>query len=91
MTTAEYVRWAHDNCPEPLQEVRSSFAQAWAEYEEVDRRLGDQAEHNDFLTRVMWMEITIRAHRLGWTVEDLEQQRWPLPGTARIGDVLSRS
>jgi hypothetical protein len=81
MTTAEYIQWARDNCETPVAPDQASFDEAREAYDEVDHRLGDEAEGDDFLTRTLWMEITIRLAQLGWTVEEFEDTRWPVPNT----------
>lgn len=89
MTTSEYIQWAQENCPEPVSATKSSFEVAWAEYEAVEDRLGGIAEDGDAMSRMLWMEITIRVHRLGWAVSELENRRWPITGTAKVKNILS--
>lgn len=88
MTSDEYIAWAATTCPVVPSETKAPFAVAWAEYDSVDARLGDLADGDDFLSRVLWLEITLRVHRLGWTVEEVESARWPVRNTARVRNVL---
>lgn len=90
MTTAEYIQWARENCTTPVAQERSSFDSAREAYDEVDARLGDEAEGNEFLTKALWMEITIRLAQLGWTVEEFEDERWPVPNTKAVVAQLIR-
>ena len=86
--TADYIAWAQLWCPEPVAPHRAAFTDAQIAYDAVDERIGDDAEYDDFLSRVLWLETAIRLARLGWTVLDLENARWPVPQTARIADLI---
>lgn len=90
VTTDDLIEWARLWCPEPVAPTRASFAQATKAYDEADERIGDDAEGDDFLTRVLWIETSIRLARLGWTVRQLEDARWPVPRTALISDLMRR-
>jgi hypothetical protein len=81
--TDDYIAWAQEWCPEPVAREQGSLARARAEYDSVDDRIGDEAEEDDFLTRVLWLETAIRLARVGWTVAELEEARWPVRGASR--------
>lgn len=83
-TTAEWIAWARGFAPEPMALVRLEYELARQAYDGVDARLGDDAEGDEFLTKVMWLEITIRLAKLGWTVEEFEDARWPVSNTMGI-------
>ena len=78
------IAWARDNCPVPISVEKQPYEEAKKAYDAVDERLGDDAEEDEFLTKAMWMEITIRLAKLGWTVEELEDARWPVPHSKGI-------
>ena len=63
----------------PLASMRRRFSEAVTAYDAVDERLGDDAEGDGDLSKILWMETTIRLAQLGWTVEDFENERWPVP------------
>jgi len=90
MRTDDYIAWAQLWCPESVAPVRRSLTEAAAAYDLVDGRLGDDAEGDDFLTRVLWLETTVRLARLGWTVQELENARWPIPRAVRVADLVRR-
>lgn len=72
----------------PLASMRRRYSEAKAAYDEVDGRLGDDAEGDEFLSKALWMETTIRLAQLGWTVEDFENERWPVKGRANLSALL---
>ena len=76
--------WAQENCPVPVAKTRSPFQEAKVAYDEVDLRLGDEAENDSFVAKAMWLEIAIRLARMGWTIDEFEGTRWPLQGTAKV-------
>lgn len=86
--TSDYITWAQMWCPEPIAPEAVPVHEAFALYDAVDERLGDDAEHDDFLTRALWLETAIRLARVGWTINGLEAARWPVPNTARIMEIL---
>lgn len=86
--TDDYIAWAQLWCPEPVAAVRAPFQAAVRAYDAADERIGDEAEHDDFLTRIMWLETAIRLARLGWTIWDLENARWPVTRAARVQDLI---
>lgn len=86
--TDDYVAWAQTWCPEPVARDRISVREGAAIYDSVDERLGDEAEGDDFLTRVLWLETAIRLARVGWTIEALEDARWPLPHTVCAAELM---
>lgn len=89
MTTSDFIEWATTWAPDPNPE-RAPFREAIATYDDVDDRLGDVAEGDDFLTRAMWMEAAIRLARIGWKIREVEDLRWPLSGgSARVADLLA--
>jgi hypothetical protein len=85
--TDDYIVWATTWGPTPA-EVRAPLQIAIAAYDEVDARLGDLAEGDDFLTRSLWLEVSLRLARLGWSIAEVEARRWPLQGASRIGEAL---
>lgn len=88
MGTDDYIAWAQLWCPETVTSERCPLGEAAEAYDLVDGRLGDDAEGDDFLTRVLWLETVVRLARLGWTVPELEDARWPVPRTARVHDLI---
>jgi len=88
MTVDEYIEWAQLACPEPISPKAVSIQEAAAIYDDVDGRLGDEAEKDDFLTRVLWLETAIRLARVGWTILRLEDARWPIPNTANVAFLM---
>lgn len=86
--TSELIAWAREHCPEPVAPRRSSFEAAKREYDAVDERIGDEAEHDPDLAKILWMETTIRLARLGWTVDEFEDHRWPVRNAKNIRDLL---
>lgn len=88
MKTDELIAWARENCPEPLAAEQSPFEEAKAEYDAVDERLGDDAESDPFLRKILWMETTIRLARLGWSVETFENERWPVQNMKKLGRLI---
>ena len=91
LSTKELIAWARDNCPVPVASLPRTFNEAKAAYDGVDERLGDDAEGDEFLSKALWMETTIRLAHLGWTVERFEDVRWPVRGHGNIVDALYRS
>jgi hypothetical protein len=85
--TSDYIEWATTWAPAPSTE-RSPFHVAVALYDEVDARLGDVAEHDEFFTRVLWLETAIRLAQVGWTIVEVEAHRWPLQGKSHIVDLV---
>jgi hypothetical protein len=77
-STDEYIEWAQGLCPEKIADERAPLAEACAEYDAVDERIGDDAESSEFLTRVLWLETAIRLARIGWGIKELEDARWPV-------------
>lgn len=88
--TDDYIAWAQLWCPEPVASEQAPLVEAAAEYDEVDGRIGDDAERSEFLTRVLWLETAIRLARLGWRIDDLEAARWDI-GYAGHAAALIRS
>jgi hypothetical protein len=86
--TADYIEWAQFWCPEPIVPEPVSVQEAARIYDDVDERLGDDAEDDDFLTRVLWLETAIRLAQVGWTIPRLEDARWPVPNTANVLDLM---
>lgn len=86
--TDDYIAWAELWCPEAVAETRAPLTEAARAYDLVDRRLGDDAETCEFLTRVLWLETAIRLARLGWTITGVEDARWPRSRRISIGDLL---
>ena len=86
--TDDYIAWAQTWCPEPVATERVSVREGAVLYDLVDERLGDEAENDDFLTRVLWLETAIRLARVGWTIEALENARWPLPHTVCVAALM---
>jgi hypothetical protein len=87
-TTDDYIAWAQFWCPEPVAEKRSSLVKAAAAYDDVDERLGDDAETSEFLTRALWLETAIRLARLGWRINEIEAERWPVGHSGRVAALL---
>lgn len=88
--TDDYIAWAQFWCPEAVAPDRGSLDEVCREYDDVDARIGDDAERDDFLTRVLWLETAIRVARQGWTIEEVEAARWPV-GTGTSAAALIRS
>ena len=86
--TDEFIAWARDNCPLAVRDVRSSLQEAKAAYDAVDNRLGDDAEHDEFMSKILWMETTVRLAQLGWTVEEFEEAMWPKSNAAGVLNTL---
>lgn len=74
----DYIAWAQFWCPVPVAPDRAPLREAAAAYDDVDNRLGDDAETSEFLTRALWLETAIRLARLGWGIKELEDARWPV-------------
>ena len=87
-TSDEYIAWARDNCPLAVRDIRASLQEAKAAYDAVDNRLGDDAEYDEFLSKILWMETTVRLAQLGWTVEDYEDAMWPKSHAAGVLNAL---
>ena len=90
MATDDYIAWAQTWCPEPVASERGALDDAKGAYDAVDERIGDDAEHDDFLTRVLWLETAIRLARLGWTIRELEDCRWPVSGAGVVHELVRR-
>jgi hypothetical protein len=88
--TNDYIAWAQAWCPEPVAPESVPMRDAAVIYDDVDGRLGDAAEDDDFLSRVLWLETGIRLARVGWTIAALEDARWPLPHTARVMEIIQK-
>ena len=86
--TNDYIEWAQTWCPQPVAPEPAPLSEASRIYDEVDGRLGDEAENDDFLTRVLWLETAIRLAKVGWTISDLEAARWPVSNTAAVAAAL---
>lgn len=84
----DYIAWAQFWCPEPVAAERVPFQKGAAIYDAVDARIGDEAEGDDFLTRILWLETAIRLARVGWTILGLEDARWPIAHRASIRDLI---
>jgi hypothetical protein len=82
------IAWAKENCPLAVREIRASLQEAKEAYDAVDNRLGDDAEFDEFLSKVLWMETTVRLAQLGWTVEEYEDAMWPKSGAAGVLNAL---
>lgn len=78
MGTDDYIAWAQFWCPVPVAPTKAPIRTAALAYDEVDARLGDDAESSEFLTRVLWLESAIRLAALGWRINELEEARWPV-------------
>lgn len=88
MSTLDYIVWAQTWCPEPIAPEPVSLQEAARIYDAVDERIGDDAEEDDFLTRVLWLETAIRLARVGWTIAALENARWPMPRSILMEDLI---
>jgi hypothetical protein len=88
--TDEIIAWAKENCPLAIRDIRAPLQDAKAAYDAVDNRLGDDAEHDEFLSKILWMETTVRLAQLGWTVEEFESAMWPTSGAAGVLNSLMR-
>lgn len=88
MNTDGYITWAQTWCPVPVAPRPVALPTAAKIYDDVDARLGDEAEGDDFLTRVLWLETAIRLARVGWTIEGLEAARWPMSHTVAMATIL---
>jgi len=84
----DYIVWAQTWCPEPIAPEPVSLQEAARIYDAVDERIGDDAEEDDFLTRVLWLETAIRLARVGWTIAALENARWPMPRSILMEDLI---
>lgn len=73
-----------------MRDIRASLQEAKAAYDAVDNRLGDDAEYDEFLSKVLWMETTVRLAQLGWTVEDYEDAMWPKSNAVGVLNALRR-
>lgn len=71
-----------------MASTRSTFEMARLEYDGVDERIGDDAEDDPLLAKILWMETTIRLARLGWSVEEFEDHRWPVSNRKNIKRLL---
>jgi hypothetical protein len=71
-----------------VRDVRASLQEAKAAYDDVDNRLGDNAEHDEFMSKILWMETTVRLAQLGWTVEEFEEAMWPKSNAAGVLNAL---
>jgi hypothetical protein len=85
--TTDYIVWATTWAPSASSE-RAPSRLARSIYDEVDERLGDEALDDDFLTRVLWLEMAIRLARIGWTILEVEEHIWPVHSGARVAEVL---
>lgn len=88
--TDDYIAWATTWSPKPASD-RAPLRVATGIYDEVDDRLGDDATGDDFLTRVLWLEMSIRLARVGWTIADVENARWPMQSASGLASVLRRA
>lgn len=88
--TLKYIAWAREHCPVPVASVRAEYEEARIAYDDVEDRLGDDAENDDFLSKLLWMETTIRLAQLGWTVEEFEDARWPVSNKQHVIEALLR-
>ena len=86
--TNDYIAWAQFWCPQPVAPEPVSVQDAAVIYDDVDGRLGDDAEEDDFLTRVLWLETAIRLAQAGWTIPRLEDARWPVSNAAHVLDLM---
>lgn len=86
--TESYIVWAQTWCPEPLAPEALSLRKAAGIYDLVDGRLGDDAEGDDFLTRILWLETAIRLARAGWTIAALEDARWPVSHAIKVAHLI---
>lgn len=86
--TNDYITWAQMWCPQPVALNPLSLQEAARVYDEVDDRLGDDAEGDDFLTRVLWIETAIRLAQVGWTIPQLEGARWPVSNAVNVLDLM---
>jgi len=64
------------------------LSDACAVYDEVDTRLGDDAETSEFLTRALWLETAIRLARLGWRIDEVETARWPVAHAGQVAELM---
>lgn len=88
MSTNDYIEWAQTWCPVPVAPEPVALHEAATVYDDVDGRIGDDAEDDDFLTRVLWLETGIRLAEVGWTISGLENARWPAPRTTLVADLI---
>ena len=88
MLTNDYIAWAQCWCPTPIAPEPVSIQDAAVVYDDVDGRLGDDAEEDDFFARVLWLETAIRLAQVGWTIPRLEDARWPVPNTANVTELM---
>lgn len=88
MNTNDYIVWAQTWCPVAVAPEPVPLHEAALIYDEVDGRLGDDAEDDDFLSRVLWLETAIRLALVGWTIQALEAARWPVSNMAVMTTVL---
>jgi len=86
--TSDYIEWAQTWCPLPVASEPVPLTEAMKIYDAVDLRLGDDAEGDDFLTRVLWLETAIRLAKVGWTISELEAARWPVSNIAAMTAAL---
>jgi len=86
--TNDYIVWAQFWCPQPIASAPVSVQKAAVIYDDVDGRLGDDAEEDDFLTRVLWLETAIRLAQVGWTIPRLEDARWPRSTRANLAELM---
>ena len=86
--TNDYIAWAQFWCPTPIAPEPVSVQDASVISDDVDGRLGDDAEEDDFTMRVLWLETAIRLAQVGWTIPRLEDARWPVPNTANVLDLM---
>lgn len=86
--TDDYIAWAQLWCPAPLAPSKAPRHQAFAAYDAAELRLGDDAEGDDFLTRVLWLETAFRLAPLGWTIREVEDARWPSSHMNKVNHLL---
>ena len=88
MTTAEIIAWAQENCPEPVSPYYRPFEEAKRIYDRIEDQHGDAAEHDEFAKKIMYMEMAIELAKIGWTIEKLEDTRWPTKKSVNLSSLL---
>jgi hypothetical protein len=86
--TDEIIAWAQENCPEPVAELPRPFEEVKRIYDRIEDRLGDEAEHDEFTKKIMYLEIAIELSKAGWTIVKFEDYRWPMPRIVKLGSLF---
>ena len=85
MKTDEIIAWAQEKCPEPVAKLYRPFEETKRIYDRIEERLGDEAEHDEFTKKIMYLEIAIELAKVGWTIVKFENERWPMPKIVNLG------